>query len=460
MELLRSEHMNGDQGPETSDQKSPKASGKKRGRIRRILRFPFKTRRRKIVSLSLLLLFSLLVLLFLIIPALVLYPRALALKSEINSLQAVLDGKDLDAVEASLADFNAAFDDFVDGYYLLSYLDRIPFVDRYYLDGTHLLTAGRLGIESAQTVIAAIKPHAEVFGFKDDSEGFGDQITVEQQLANIIGTLPQVAGELDQVWGNLLFIQKELAEVAPERYPQEIRGVKVRFWLEEAQKILTEAGPLIEQGRSFLELAPQFLGVQKKRTYLVIFQNDAEIRATGGFMTALSLLTVSGGKVVSNEVYPGIYPHPTQPYYSPPKPLGKYLGVSSWLFHDVNYYPDFPTSAKKILEVWNAARLPKVSGVLVVNTDTAGSLLEITGPLEMSPYNLDLAGYDLPSSCKNGGKKFTSGNLVCRLEFYVERSSIGGGGAATKKDLLARKDGQNPCKLLKPSYRIFAGCSI
>ena len=87
MELLRPEHMNSDQGPETRDQgpetrdqKSPKASGKKRGKIRRILRFPFKTRRRKIISLSIIFLLVLLVLFLVVIPALVLYPKALALK--------------------------------------------------------------------------------------------------------------------------------------------------------------------------------------------------------------------------------------------------------------------------------------------------------------------------------------------------------------------------------------------
>ncbi|GMR19252.1 MAG: hypothetical protein BMS9Abin34_384 [Patescibacteria group bacterium] len=445
MEFLRSEDIESNQRSETRDQRSgirdqkSVAAGDKNGsKIRRLLRFPVKTRRRRVGLLVLLTLLSLLFLLIVVIPAAVLYPRALVLKSKTSSLQAALNSKDLGAVEASLTDFNAAFNSLEDGYYLLSYLSRFPFVDQYYSDGVRLLTSGSLGIESAETVVAAIKPHAEVLGFKNNAGSVGGQTTVEQQLANILSTLPKVADELDQVWENLLVIQKELGQVDPQRYPKEIRGVKVRFWLEEAQKILTEAEPLIEQGRSILELAPQFLGVQNERTYLVIFQNDAEIRATGGFMTALSLLAVSGGKIVSNDVYPGVYPHAFQPYYQPPNPLGKYLGVSSWLFHDVNYYPDFPTSAKKILEVWNAARLPKVSGVLVVNTDTAGSLLEITGPLEMPPYNLDLAGYDLPDSCKAGGRDFTSENLVCRLEFYVEKNPVGSSGAETKKDLLGR----------------------
>lgn len=445
MEFLRAEHVKSDQRSDTGDRDMvSKSGGEKKARkslgkiISKIIKAPFKTRRRKIISLSLLFLFVLLVLLLLIIPALVLYPKALAVKSETKSLQTALASKDLDAVETSLADFDTAFNDLADNYYFLSYFSRFPFIAKYYSDGIHLLTSGRFGIESAQIIASAIKPHAEVFGFKNSTGSFGDQITVEQQLANVLGTLPQIAEELDQVWGNLLVIQKELAQVDPQRYPQKVRGVKVRFWLEEAQKILTEAEPLIEQGRSLLELAPQILGVQGKRTYLVIFQNDAEIRATGGFMTALSLLTVSDGKVTGNEVYPGNYPHASQLYYQPPRPLGKYLGVGSWLFHDVNYYPNFPTSAKKILEVWNAARLPKVSGVLVVNTDTAASLLKVTGPLEMSPYNLDLSGYDLPADCKSGGQKFTSANLVCRLEFYVEKNPFGAGGAETKEDLLGR----------------------
>ncbi|MDP2734697.1 MAG: DUF4012 domain-containing protein, partial [bacterium] len=223
-----------------------------------------------------------------------------------------------------------------------------------------------------------------------------------------------------------------------QRYPEEVRGVRIRFWIEEANKIMAESQPLIERGRSLLELIPEFLGSSGPRTYLVVFQNDAELRATGGFMTAISFLTISDGKVLENEVYPGTYAHPYQRYEAPPVPLGKYLGVSRWYFHDMNYSPDLPATAEKLKQVWETARLPKIDGIVMVNTETAAELLKVTGPLDIPFYNIDLTNSGLPEPCRKGGRPFTSENLVCRLEFYVEKSPYKTPGEQVKGDLLGK----------------------
>ena len=424
MELLRPEHIESEQGSSVSDQgafdqKSPKASGKKSGKIRRILRFPFKTRRRKIISFFIIFLLVLLILFLIVIPALVLYPKALALRPKVDSLQAAWDSKDLSAVETSIAEFGGAFTEFEDGYSFLSYLQYVPFVGQYYLDGSHLLNSGRLGIESAESVVTAIEPYGEVLGFKGDSGSFGDQITVEQQLANLLDTLPNLTDDLDEVWENLINIQSELSNVDPARYPQEVRGMRVRFWLEEAQSVLTELEPIFADGQNFIKLVPKFLG-SKERTYLVLFQNDAEIRSTGGFITAISLLTLKDGRVIRNEVHDVTYVAGT--FGKTPTPLGKYLGLSNWSFRDGNYSPDFPTAAKQLLSMWKKAGFSSVSGIIAINTEAASRLLELTGPINLPPYTVDLTGYALPDSCKVGGRDFTSENLVCRLEYYVEKN--------------------------------------
>lgn len=443
MEFLRPEQLGEDEGSGAGEEGDRKELVGRRQRfkvirrvgerIKNLLQAPFKTRRRKIITLSLLTLLLLLFLLVIVIPAAVLYPRAKALKPSVEGLQAALAGKDLEAAEVSLEELSTDFDGLEGVYSRLSYLRWVPFVNRYYLDGIHALTAGRLMIEIGEAVISSIRPYEEVLGLK---EGFGSQITVEQQLANVLGTLPKLVDDLDAVWGKLLLIQKEVDEIDSNRYPQEVRGVKIRFWLEEAQKLLSEAGPLISEGRTILELAPQLLG-SPKRTYLVLYQNAGELRATGGFITGYSLITVEDGKVLDNEFHTGAWVARTTPYIKPPVPLGKYLKVLTWHFQDANYSPDFPTSAKKVAEVWEKSGFPPVAGVVAINTETASRILELIGPLHMVGLDQDLSNNsNLPEDCRKGGKELTSENLICRLEYYAERFISGEPGTEGRKSFL------------------------
>jgi len=404
--------------------------------FKRILRFPFKTRRRKIVSFSFIFLLVLIATLGILVPVFAFYPHFKSTKAVADKFLQAYEKNDLEEMDTTLQEMEKALTDLEESYGYLVYFKAVPFANRYYADAGHLLNALKLSVDSGLTVTSTLIPYAEVLGLKPEVKS---KITVQQQLGNLLTTIPKVAKELDKVWENLFLVKSELEQVDVNRYPQEVRGVKVRFWLEEANQIMADLEPILAQGRSVLEIFPELLGSQRSRTYLVIFQNDGELRATGGFMTAFSLLTISKGKVISNDIYPGVYVHPFQRYEAPPPPLGKYLGVERWFFHDMNFYPNYPTSAKKILSVWNQAGLPRVSGVLVVNTDTASSLLKVTGPLEVPPYNWEFAQSGLPEPCLGGGKKFTSDNLVCRMEYFVEKNPNRKlRGSATKEDIIAR----------------------
>jgi len=116
--------------------------------------------------------------------------------------------------------------------------------------------------------------------------------------------------------------------------------------------------------------------------------------------------------------------------------LSKYLNVGKWHFQDSNYSPDFPTTAKTILAAWKKSPLPKVSGVVALNTEVAADLLNLTGPIRLPGYEIDLANFGLPEDCRQGGQNFTSVNLICRLEFYVEKAPRGSSGTEARKRIL------------------------
>ncbi|MDP1710694.1 MAG: DUF4012 domain-containing protein [candidate division WWE3 bacterium] len=397
------------------------------------MRFPFKTRRRRWVTFGVL---AFLILLALLVgfPLAYLFFQVKDLPALGSRDQSAIVSQDLDRIEESLAELDTKLGRVETTFSSMFVLRLVPWVGDYYRDGTYALSAARLAVDTGEEVVAVLGPYKESLGL---APGFGSQITVEQRLQNLLGTLPALSDKLDLVWTNIGLIREELQRIAPSRYPEDFRGIKVRFWLREAQKILEETEPLISRGREILEIAPALFG-SPPRTYLVLFQNDAELRATGGFITGFSLLTVKDGKVLSNDFYSGAYFAASYPpeLGSPPRPVSKYLNVGKWHFQDSNFSPDFPTTAQTILGVWGKSKLPKVAGVAVINTEIASDLLTLTGPLRLSGYDRDLAGSGLPEDCRQGGRDFTSVNLVCRLEYYVEKAPRAGAGAEERKVIL------------------------
>ena len=92
-----------------------------------------------------------------------------------------------------------------------------------------------------------------------------------------------------------------------------------------------EAYPLADKGLALLEVAPQLLGADQPRTYLILVQNEEELRATGGFISAAGRVTLDAGQIVSLIIEDSYAVDDfTTPYPDPPAPLRDYMGIDLW----------------------------------------------------------------------------------------------------------------------------------
>jgi len=372
-----------------------------------------------------------LIYLFVINPVMAVYTKAMGMKEPFSRFQEAIDQKDLVLADQSLRQVESELWELKDLYRRLGYLEIVPVINSYYRDGKHLLEAISFSLEGGRIIIESVSPFGNVLGI---AQGFEGYLTTEEQAANLAAVLPQIAPQIDTALGKLFLTKAELEQIDPSRYPEDIRDIKLKFWLEESQKILSEFEPLLAEAKSIVEILPHFLGIPE-RTYLILFQNDAELRATGGFITYYALVTLGNGKIVSSDFMSGALVHKNQPYEYPPEPIRKYLGVRTWHLQDSNFSPDFPTSTAILISMWEKSKLPDIEGVIAITSGSARKILELTGPIRLAKYDLDLADTNLPDDCRVGGESFTSSNFICRLEYYVERYTRG--GTERKKAILS-----------------------
>lgn len=131
------------------------------------------------------------------------------------------------------------------------------------------------------------------------------------------------------------------------------------------------------------------LGGNGPRKYLFLFQNNQEMRATGGFIGSYGLMDIANGKI-KNFFVDGIFNPDGQlkDKVVPPRPIQKIS--AAWSMHDSNWFPDFPMSAEKAILFYEKTGGPTADGIITLTPTVMERLLEITGPIEMAEYGVTL----------------------------------------------------------------------
>ncbi|MFA5021599.1 MAG: DUF4012 domain-containing protein [Patescibacteria group bacterium] len=133
------------------------------------------------------------------------------------------------------------------------------------------------------------------------------------------------------------------------------------------------------------------LGQNQWQRYLVIFLNNNELRGGGGFMGSFALVDVDKGQIKKIEI-PAGGTYDLQgalvPKVAAPEPLQ--LLKYRWEFQDANWWPDFPTTAKKTEWFYQNAKGPSVDGVIMLTSTLMERLLDVFGPIPMPEYGRDI----------------------------------------------------------------------
>ncbi len=100
---------------------------------------------------------------------------------------------------------------------------------------------------------------------------------------------------------------------------------------------------------SFLKIIPEITGFNGERTYLLLFQNNLELRPSGGYLGNFGIIKVKNGKPIIFEVHDtNIFDGFGKTITEPPTPIYDYLGIDNWQMRDGNWSPDFKISAKQV----------------------------------------------------------------------------------------------------------------
>lgn len=282
----------------------------------------------------------------------------------------------------------------------LSIYKAIPGITRQVEAVEHVLDAAMNVTSGLQIVIDVGEKMNNVIAAKGDSVAFSD-ITAEEKR-DVLKTLSESRVELQSVRSQI-----ELAILSIEQIPSTGLLQPIREVVEPLQQQLPVLETIIHQAIPAAETLPTILGYPNEKTYLFLLQNNRELRPTGGFIGTYGVVKLHNGEIqqfTTDNVYNLDNPASTTVTEPSPLPIAQHTSTQNWLFRNINWSPDFPTTAIKAEQKYNeeGGQEPEFDGVIAVTPTFIESLLALTGPMTID------------------GIEFTADNLFETLQYQVE----------------------------------------
>lgn len=186
---------------------------------------------------------------------------------------------------------------------------------------------------------------------------------------------------------NLDAMNELLAKIEVNRLPKSLRS-QISGWKDRIPELNKRAHASV----ALLQNTPELFGDQSPQRYVILFQNNTELRPTGGFIGSYATLELNKRQVSNFFVQTNVWKSDTafsaQYPITPPYPLNQATTV--WAMRDANWSPDFPTTSKQVLDFYHKMYGQPAHGVIAIDTSIILQILDITGPIDFPEYKTKL----------------------------------------------------------------------
>ena len=252
---------------------------------------------------------------------------------------------------------------------------------------------------------------------KNQLEIAGDIIKIGEQMSGSLKNISDIGQEINQILNqsNVSFLQLdennktrilqivldsttqlESAQNEFEQINNQLENINQKqpwFIFDPVIDPLQEQIPKLAQTYDnvmvLIKLFPALTGYPQEQKYLVLLQNNREMRPSGGFIGAYGILTVQNAEIKNlfiDNSYNLDFPVKEILHIEPPEPIKEYMNQEDWFFRDSNWWPDFPKSAQNAIWFFDKESAQKVpiDGVIALTPTLIEQILGYLGEITVS----------------------------------------------------------------------------
>ncbi len=213
-------------------------------------------------------------------------------------------------------------------------------------------------------------------------------------MAGLVELMATSNTEIDQLDALVTSARDQLAQVPDSAMGQMLTARDLM------RDPLDRYAPLLADYQRLDDVLPAMLGWGGEKRYLVMAQNPAELRPTGGYAGTYGIVSFKDGQLVERRFFNVnvLDTQPDLPFVEAPQELRSFLlgEEQSWLLADANWSPDYPTSAQKARELYELETGDAdIDGVIAITTFALDRILEVVGPVEVPEFGVTVAPGDV-----------------------------------------------------------------
>ncbi len=299
-----------------------------------------------------------------------------------KEMKSIFAKNDIELLRMRLDDFSNKYQNLEKASKSIYWASFIPYVS----DLKQAIEAGDYLVKAGVSAVAAIEPYADLIGFKKGEASFVEKSS-EDRLQTAVLTLDKLVAKVDPISSDIDMANAKIAKINPNRYPKKFGTMVIRDRIINIQEQFEGMASLFVDAKPLIKKLPEILGSKEEKTYLILYQNDKERRATGGFLTFYAVLKIRNGKMTigqSNDIYSldeSIANHPK----APQEIITYHKGVTQFNIRDSNLSPDFVESVKLFESLYQkSGSRVKYDGIIAMDSKILVDMLTIFGDTQVS----------------------------------------------------------------------------
>ncbi len=230
--------------------------------------------------------------------------------------------------------------------------------------------------------------------------------------------IQDLVSEIEELKTNVALLSTTLATFANNRSKPAVFFQRQKIF-QEAEANLKQTKDLLVLLNQLTKILPAVLGFDQPKTFLLLFQNNSELRPTGGFIGSFGWVTFQQGRLIefkTEDVYTA--DGQLKGHVPPPEPIRKYLNQENWYLRDSNFDPDFAVAASQAEWFLKHEMNLTFDGVFAFDLTSVEGILRAIGGVYLSDY----------------GETITADNLFLKTQAASEIGFFP--GSTQKRDFL------------------------
>jgi hypothetical protein len=215
---------------------------------------------------------------------------------------------------------------------------------------------------------------------------------------------------------------------------------------------LESVNPLVKLLSSVVDGLPSILGMEGLKTYLILFQDNTELRPSGGVVNSYGILKLDKGKIINFSIHDvDDADSQLRGHIEPPFAIRRYLPSEHWYLKDSSFDVDFVKSASLASHFLLVETGEKADGIVSVDVFCLKNILHAVGPIYLADYKENVSENNLYALVQSHDEKDylssiykeTIKQLTKTKKSYLLIAQAISDSLVQKHLMLASKDWQN-----------------